>query len=262
MKQESIRIYGTAPFHIVLIHGGPGAPGEMAPIAKKLQDHYGMLEPFQTKDSIDAQLEELHTTLQKYADLPVILVGFSWGALLSLLYTHLHPHSVQKLILIGSPPLEQEYAATIQKTRKNRMTEEAWHNLETIKNLIAKGYAERDILLQKIAELLLHIDNYLPLTKPSPIKVEADIFRSVWKEAEEKRKKGIFLQTARLIQCPIVVIHGEYDPHPFQGIIEPLKKAKKQIRTILLKECGHYPWIEKKAQADFYRALKKELICS
>mgnify|MGYP001123742900 CR=1 FL=1 len=45
---ENPRRYGDAPYNIVVIHGGPGAPGEMAPVAKDLPLDYGVLEPFQT----------------------------------------------------------------------------------------------------------------------------------------------------------------------------------------------------------------------
>lgn len=42
---EKFRSYGTAPFEIVVIHGGPGAPGEMAPVARELSGQFGVLEP-------------------------------------------------------------------------------------------------------------------------------------------------------------------------------------------------------------------------
>jgi hypothetical protein len=32
----SFRAYGKAPYEIVIVHGGPGAPGEMELVAKKL----------------------------------------------------------------------------------------------------------------------------------------------------------------------------------------------------------------------------------
>jgi len=31
---KNLRKYGKAPFSIAAIHGGPGAPGEMAPVAR------------------------------------------------------------------------------------------------------------------------------------------------------------------------------------------------------------------------------------
>jgi len=88
---NNLRIYGTAPFNIALVHGGPGAPGEMAPVARELSSEMGVLEPLQTADSIDGQVEELKDVLETHGTPPLILVGFSWGAWLSfILAAHIH----------------------------------------------------------------------------------------------------------------------------------------------------------------------------
>jgi len=71
------RTYGKAPFNIAVIHGGPGTGGEMAPVARELASGWGVLEPFQTAVSLEGQIEELRTILEKYGDLPVTLIGFS-----------------------------------------------------------------------------------------------------------------------------------------------------------------------------------------
>ena len=42
-----IREYGSAGPMVVLLHGGPGAPGYMAPVARELADSFRVLEPLQ-----------------------------------------------------------------------------------------------------------------------------------------------------------------------------------------------------------------------
>ncbi len=56
---KNLRKYGKAPFAIVVVHGGPGARGEMAPVARELSTHGGVLEPLQTATSVEGQVEEL-----------------------------------------------------------------------------------------------------------------------------------------------------------------------------------------------------------
>jgi len=51
-----------------------------------LSNDCGILEPLQTKDSLQGQLEELKKTLDQHADLPVTLIGHSWGAILGYLF--------------------------------------------------------------------------------------------------------------------------------------------------------------------------------
>ena len=88
---EKLRKYGNAPFDAAVIHGGPGAPGEMAPVAREISSVKGVLEPLQTAASIQGQVKELKTVLETNGNLPVTLIGFSWGAWLSFIFTAQHP---------------------------------------------------------------------------------------------------------------------------------------------------------------------------
>ena len=42
-----VREYGTDGPRVVVLHGGPGAPGHMAPVARGLADAFRVLEPYQ-----------------------------------------------------------------------------------------------------------------------------------------------------------------------------------------------------------------------
>ena len=98
------RRYGSAPFRVAVVHGGPGAAGEMAAGAHELSSDRGVLEPLQTERSLHGQVEELTSQLQESSDPPITLIGFSWGAWLSLILAAQYPHLVSRLILIGSGP--------------------------------------------------------------------------------------------------------------------------------------------------------------
>ena len=60
---QNLRTYGKAPLTAAVIHGGPGAGGEMAPVARKLAYDYGVLEPIQTATTLEGQVQELVTTM-------------------------------------------------------------------------------------------------------------------------------------------------------------------------------------------------------
>ena len=77
---NGFRIHGKPPFSIAVVHGGPGAAGEMAAVASELRSRWGILEPFQSAGSLEGQVEELKKVLVEHADLPVTLLGYSWGA--------------------------------------------------------------------------------------------------------------------------------------------------------------------------------------
>src|SRR5262245_32734300 len=105
-----VRMYGAAPFGVAVLHGGPGAPGTMAPVARELADERGVLEPLQTAASLQGQVDELRTVLEAHAALPATLIGSSWGAMLGFIFAAYHPAAVKKLILVGSGVYEQRYA--------------------------------------------------------------------------------------------------------------------------------------------------------
>ena len=121
---KNVRFYGVRPYSLAVVHGGPGAPGEMAPVARELAPLGGVLEPLQTAASVEGQVQELHDVLVDNADLPVTLLGFSWGAWLSFIVTARHPSFVKKLILVGSGPFEEKYAENIVPDRLTRLSEE------------------------------------------------------------------------------------------------------------------------------------------
>ncbi len=49
------RRYGSSPFSVAVIHGGPGAGGEMNAVARELGAGRGILEPLQTAHSLQTQ---------------------------------------------------------------------------------------------------------------------------------------------------------------------------------------------------------------
>lgn len=261
---KNLRTYGKAPFHVAIIHGGPGAGGEMAPVAHELAAGRGILEPLQTATSLEGQVEELRVVLENQGDLPLTLVGFSWGAWLSFIVAARYPALIKKLILVGSGPFEEKYVARLQEARFNRLSEVERAEFEAILQALADpATADKDTLLARLGALASKTDAYDPFTvaadEAGPAASQGDIFQSVWQEAAELRRSGELLELGKHIKCLVVAIHGDYDPHPAEGVQKPLSAILEDFRFILLKHCGHKPWIERRARDEFYRTLAEEL---
>jgi pimeloyl-ACP methyl ester carboxylesterase len=73
------------------------------------------------------------------------------------------------------------------------------------------------------------------------------------------RQTGELLQLGKKILCPVVAMHGDWDPHPAKGVSEPLQSILKSFQFILLENCGHKPWIEKRAKDKFYSVLREAI---
>ncbi|MCJ7564941.1 MAG: alpha/beta hydrolase [Candidatus Aminicenantes bacterium] len=258
---ENIRKYGKAPFNIAVIHGGPGAPGEMAAVAKELSKTCGVLEPLQTKSSLKEQLQELEIVLKENGGLPMTLIGFSWGAWLSFVFAARNSSFVQKLILVSSGPFEERYALDIMRTRLSRLAEEERMTIDSLSEILNDPERQdKNEIFAQLGELISKADSYDPLPyKSDVIEYQYYIFENVWKEAEELRRSGKLVALGKKIRCPVVAIHGDCDAHSAEGVKIPLASVIKNFRFILLKNCGHRPWIERAAKDAFYTILKKEL---
>jgi pimeloyl-ACP methyl ester carboxylesterase len=258
---ENQRKYGIAPYKIAVIHGGPGAPGEMAPVARELESEWGILEPLQTADTLEGQVRELSEVLTACGDPPITLVGYSWGAWLSVIVTARHPSIMKKLILISSGPFEEKYAQGIMQTRLARLGDEAKKEVISLSrsfNNVDRGEMNKKML--RFGQLISKADAYDPVPHDDQVlETQFHIFQSVWKAAEELRSSGKLLHLAEQIQCPLTAIHGDYDPHPAEGVEKPLFNKLSSFRFILIRNCGHTPWIERQARAEFFRVLKEEL---
>ena len=260
MSMKNIRKYGKPPFGVAVIHGGPGAPGEMAPVARELSSTCGVLEPLQTAASLDGQVRELRDVLEKNGDLPITLVGWSWGAWLSFIFAAMYPPLVRKLVLIGSGPFGKSYSGGIMETRLGRLGEEERAEALALMEALDDTAGGESTDMARLGELISRADSYDPLPyKNEMLQCQPDVFQGVWRQAAELRNSGGLLELGKKIECPVVAIHGDYDPHPYEGVSEPLSGVLSDFNFVLLENCGHQPWIERDARDEFYRLLRDEL---
>jgi pimeloyl-ACP methyl ester carboxylesterase len=132
---------------------------------------------------------------------------------------------------------------------------EAQQLLELLEDPLKAG---EDNVLVQLGEIFRNTDAYDPLPEAfEPVDVNMHIYQRVWAQAAELRRSGELLHRAAAIQCPVTVIHGDFDPHPWQGVKEPLEKVLPSFEFIRLKNCGHKPWVERQAADMFYKEVQK-----
>ena len=247
------RKHGEAPYRTVVVHGGPGAAGSLEPLAEKLSERGGILEPFQTKTAIPELVSELRTQLEE-TEPPVLLIGHSWGAWLTLAVAVRYPETVGELVWIGCPPLEEKYVPQIAARRLQNLTPEEGKRFLGLSEILKENPDDR--LLAELGRLAEKSDGYRPDPSVKTIRPDAAAYAAIWEQAADWRKRGVWKKALTRLRCPVWVIHGEQDPHPAEGVTEPLRASGAVYRTTLLPRCGHAPFSETEARETFFRLLQ------
>jgi pimeloyl-ACP methyl ester carboxylesterase len=239
--------------------------GSVADLARSLSETLGVIEPFQSKYSIEELVEELREQLLQHCICPVTLIGHSWGAWLAGLFASRYPDYVKKIILVGCGPLTSDYIAQIGERRKVNLTREEAQEFETLmEELNHQETVDKDKKLNRLGQLAEAADyfskvdlSYEPSdTHPS----DGDMYSSIWPEAATMRESGELLEKFSKISCSITVIHGRLDPHPYEGVITPITECGLVLRSHLLDRCGHTPWKEQYAASEFNKILLAEIM--
>ncbi len=255
---ENPRFYGKAPWRAAVVHGGPGAPGSVAEVARELATTCGVIEPLQTVATVEGQVEELAALLQPHA--PLTLIGHSWGAWLCVFTAALFPELASRLVLVCSGPFEAHYAKSIMPTRLSRMPEHNRTRALELLDILDSPNSGGDALAE-FGALMANTDDYDPLPgeeehEDEHIECSDDIFGGVWPRAAQMRASGELMSITAKLNCPVTAIHGDYDPHPWLGVKEPLERILHDFTFHLLPHCGHTPWREREAREAFFLLLR------
>lgn len=253
---QDVRQYGKTLSRVVVLHGGPGGAGEAEPFAQALGHMgYDVLEPFQTGQSVAGQVDELRSQIAQYCEPPVAVIGWSWGAWLGCLLAAQHADLVHSLILVGSGPLEASYAKAIRTTKNTRLSDDEQAELLALRPMDGNtADVARFIEISDVA------DTYARDTSPQPnVVFDEVIHKAVWPEADGMRKNGSLLEAISAIRCPVLAIHGDYDPRPSEGVRVPLQTVLPSAEFVEIKRCGHKPWQEIYAKDEFYRLVERAI---
>jgi len=249
-----VRLYGEAPYKIVLVHGGPGAIGSLKGFASELNivSQVGVVEAIQSKYTITELIDELYGQIRNNCTEKVSLIGHSWGAWLVALFAEKYPHLIERIILVGSGPLEDKYVAEIGTRRFENLSEE---DSAIFQRLINNQTTDED--MAQIPKVFEKSDNYCLEDKDmhKADKTDSQMHNIIWEEATKLRSNGQLLAAFKRIKNKIVLIQGETDPHPASGITIPLQENGVDCETYILEKCGHSPFMEKYAKEDFYKIL-------
>ncbi|PYO48036.1 MAG: hypothetical protein DMD72_08550 [Gemmatimonadetes bacterium] len=246
---------------LLVLHGGPGADHRyLLPQMLHWGEKYDLLFYDQRgggKSRSDARIpitwrthvEDLGAVVTEFGLEPLSIVGYSWGAMLGLLYAieqRRNPQlrALHRMALIDPAPLTREYRRQFEAEFARRQASPEIQKLRD--ELTASGLRERDPEAYRQRAFELGVAGYFSdphkATDLTPFRVVARVQDSVW----ESLGNFNLIRDLEGMRMPSIVIHGRDDPIPLASSSE----AARALGTtfVVLDECGHVPYVEQPAK--------------
>jgi pimeloyl-ACP methyl ester carboxylesterase len=253
-----VRTYGSSGPEVIVVHGGPGACGSMAPIARSLADSFRVLEPFQSGVSatVAAHVADLHEVVESCSSRAPALVGHSWGAMLSLAYAASHPDSAGPIVLICSGtfdlPARNQFIINLNERKKDEGARRRYED--------ALKITDPNERFHELGKQTLELYSYdLATTEQEIDESEPGTGSETWDDMIRLQTEGVYPRAFAAIESPILMLHGASDPHPGQLIRASLVPHLPHLEYLEWQKCGHYPWLEKSTRPEFFSVLKSWL---
>jgi pimeloyl-ACP methyl ester carboxylesterase len=257
-----IRRYGDAGPIVIVLHGGPGAPGTAEPLARGLADGFRVVEPWQrgasgeTPLSVARHVADLHDLVQRLcAEAPPALVGESWGAMLALAYAAEYPTEAGPIVLVGCGTFDRVSRARGVGIREKRIARYIAEHPEHAADL-ELSLGER---IMKWHEMTDNFDPVPAARNPENPPFDMQAHKETWQDMLRCQDVGLYPEKFSAIVSPVLMLHGDYDPHPGEMIRESLLPYLPQLEYRQFEQCGHKPAVERHARQAFFAVMRRWL---
>jgi pimeloyl-ACP methyl ester carboxylesterase len=256
-----VKHYGDSGPLVLVLHGGPAAVGDVAPVAKGISGPFHAVEPWQRGSgesplTVALHIADLHElAVDLAADSPVAMVGHSWGAMLALCFAAKHPGKAGPIVLVGCGTFDRSSRSTMQAIIEERIDDDMRDQIHRL-SVETTDPAEQFIQAFKLTR---HIFDYDPFG-PYPEKEESEPFdlkahNETWSDMRRLQDDGTYPNAFAAIESPVLMMHGQYDPHPGKMIRDSLLPVLPQLEYREFEHCGHSPWIEKSSRELFFSII-------
>ncbi len=242
---------------LLLLHGGPGAHHDyLYPQCLELAKHHRLITYDQrgggqsrtddpTPITWQTHADDLATVLRELELSSPTLVGYSWGALLAMLYMiaanedALLPRP-SRLVLISPAPINRTWRDEFEQTLAERQRDERIAGARKALAASDLRSTEPDAYRQRAFELSVagYFADPARATALTPFRVTGRVQQSVW-ESLGRYDLG---QNLRAVQVPALVVHGKQDPIPLASARAAAEALGADF--VVLDDCGHVPYVE------------------
>jgi proline iminopeptidase len=255
--------YGPAGApRMLVLHGGPGAHHDYllpqmlglteAGEGRELlfYDQRGGGRSKVTSDRVPitwrTHVADVAAVMSEFALARPVLVGYSWGGLLALLYASQsrreHMPEVSALVVIDPAPISRQYRNQFEQEFARRQASPEVQKLRQA--LSASNLRERDPEAYRQRNFELSVAGYFAdiasARDLTPFRVSARAQESVWASLGDFDLAAD--GTLESIEVPTLIVHGRRDPIPLASSEAAAKMMGAEL--VVLENCGHVPYVE------------------
>ena len=181
-----------------------------------------------------------------------MIVGYSWGALLAMLYLIEQQHrewpSIDRVALLSPAPITRLWRDEFEDNLATRQRSDVVQAMRA--ELAASGVRETDPDAFRQRSFELSVAGYFadPRRAQSltPFRVMSRAQQSVWASLGDFDLRDALQATAhdttRAVRLPVLVVHGRQDPIPLASAIATADSLEGTL--VLIDDCGHVPYVE------------------
>ena len=255
---------------VLVLHGGPGAHHEyLLPHFLDLADEFELVFYDQrgggrsrtddpTPITWQTHVEDLERVAAERVPGPLTILGYSWGALLALLYSIEAAHGRRtpapvRLALVDPAPISRAARTQFEAEFARRATAPALQAMRA--ELAASGLRERDPAAHKQRAFELSVAGYFHDPARSadltPFRVTGRVQTQVW----ESLGDFDLVPSLAAVRTAALIVHGREDPIPLASTEAAARALGAQL--VVLEDCGHVPYVEQRVQ--LFEALRRFL---
>ena len=191
------------------------------------------------------------------------LVGWSWGAMLGLSFAARYPDRVHALALVGCGTHSETDRELFRQAMDRQLGRDGCCRMAALARQVEQAHdsAERDRVLAEMGLLATEAQSFDPLGhEENELPADAQGHHETWQDVLRLQQQGIEPAAFGTIRAPVLLLHGENDPHPGAAIRDTLRRFIPQLEYSSFALCGHVPWRERYAREEFLRTLETWLL--